>query len=353
MAILLEAAGRGDLALVQELISAGHDVDQPDGGMGTTPLLAAAKVGHAEVVLALLQAGASVDTRDTTHMTPLHAACRPANTAVAAALLAAGANVHARNHHGSTPLVHSLFFLEEGAGNRNVLQELAAQLLAAGSDAQAADIFGNTALHYAAALADVDLVEALLARGSQAHARDSLERTPLHWLALSLGESPHAAVEAVARLLVTAGAPIDARNERGNTPLCAMVSYWAAASQAGGLGVLQYLLSAGANVAARDMNGSTLLWHLLCDVPALNPQQGGEHEAANHQMVEQAAWLLLQARAPVDGLPAAASERLLRMLMRQVAEANAVTPALRQLVVEAAAALSMLHGAQRGGGQRQ
>ena len=64
----------------------------------------AAGQGHADVVTALLEAGASVDAVDTQSNTPLHYAAGQGHADVARALLAAGASVRAANQQRKTPL---------------------------------------------------------------------------------------------------------------------------------------------------------------------------------------------------------------------------------------------------------
>ena len=55
---LCDAAAKGDVDRVQELLAAGADVAQVDEEQSMTPLMLAARHGHADVVRALLQAGA-------------------------------------------------------------------------------------------------------------------------------------------------------------------------------------------------------------------------------------------------------------------------------------------------------
>ena len=74
-------------------------------GRDETPLhMAAALNRNAEVIQALLDAGAEVNALDGRDETPLHrAAARNWNPVVIDALLNAGANTSARNRGGSTP----------------------------------------------------------------------------------------------------------------------------------------------------------------------------------------------------------------------------------------------------------
>ena len=60
---LLEAARRGDLSAVKQLIGDGADPNQTDAN-GETPLLFAAMSGHLAVAKLLLAAGADASRRD-------------------------------------------------------------------------------------------------------------------------------------------------------------------------------------------------------------------------------------------------------------------------------------------------
>ncbi len=60
---LLEAARRGELSAVNELLEAGAEIDVTDAA-GHTPLLFAAMAGRSSVVRRLVEAGADVAHRD-------------------------------------------------------------------------------------------------------------------------------------------------------------------------------------------------------------------------------------------------------------------------------------------------
>ena len=67
-------------------------------------LHSAAMQGHADVVTALLEAGAIVDAVNKQGQTPLHVTAGQGHADVARALLAAGAIVEVVNKQGDTPL---------------------------------------------------------------------------------------------------------------------------------------------------------------------------------------------------------------------------------------------------------
>ncbi len=106
--LLHGAAAAGNLAAVGLLLRLGAEPGATDAG-GHTPLYCVAnecKVrGGANVVRALVQAGASVDACDgVKHCTALHMAARRGNVEVAEALLDCGAGIEARDSLGDTPL---------------------------------------------------------------------------------------------------------------------------------------------------------------------------------------------------------------------------------------------------------
>jgi hypothetical protein len=67
---LLEAARKGDLTSVKELIGKGAAIETKTP-YGQTPLYLAAMSGHADVVALLLDKGASTDVRDTFYKAPM------------------------------------------------------------------------------------------------------------------------------------------------------------------------------------------------------------------------------------------------------------------------------------------
>src|SRR5690606_4966362 len=88
------AAGEGDLAAVQALISEGLDVNAKDSDLRLTPLHYAAAGEHIDVVRYLLDAGADVNAIEPAVAgdTPLGHVAQNCSLAMARALLDAGAN---------------------------------------------------------------------------------------------------------------------------------------------------------------------------------------------------------------------------------------------------------------------
>jgi hypothetical protein len=86
------AAAKNQLGVVEALIAAGANIepDHPEWYLDR-PLSAAARMGHAEVVRALLEAGADANRATKGHMSPLDAAENYGHTEVVKILEAAGA----------------------------------------------------------------------------------------------------------------------------------------------------------------------------------------------------------------------------------------------------------------------
>lgn len=155
-----DAAMRGEVDHVRELLRSGEDVNAAQGD-GMTALHWAAESGNAELASMVIYAGANVGavTRLGDY-TPLHIASRSGRDAVVSVLLDAGADVDAITSTGS---VTSLHF---GAASGSV--EVVEALIEAGANVNAAETRrGQTALMFAASAGRTDVLRALLASGAE------------------------------------------------------------------------------------------------------------------------------------------------------------------------------------------
>jgi ankyrin repeat protein len=105
-AALSEAADRGDLAAVADLLAQGADISAPGPRTplydGETVLISAANRGQVDLLRWLLARGADVNARSTSGWTALMRACSAGRTRAARILLDAGAGPGIANDEGCT-----------------------------------------------------------------------------------------------------------------------------------------------------------------------------------------------------------------------------------------------------------
>ena len=288
---LMTAARTGVLAAVKVLLSHGAAVDAKEEKRGQTALIWAAAEGHAEVVEALVAAGADIRTRLASGFTPLLFAARDGRSDVVRVLLKAGADVNEPvpagkrlgyggrlPPDGATPLLLAVI---------NGHFELAAQLLDAGADPNA-DLPGYTVLHALAAvrnpgvgdndpppdgsgkMTSLELLTKLAARRANLNARMTKKANLNNTRLNEIGATPFllaslTADAALMKALAKLGADPGLTNADNSTPL--MVAAGLATRSPGEdagtegevLEALQVALDLGADVNAVDNNGETAM----------------------------------------------------------------------------------------------
>ena len=235
----------------------------PVDRLGMTPLMLAARHGHARAAERLLELGASSSARDEEERSPLHHAAEGGSADIVRLLLDAGADAGTADAYRRTPL----HVAAEHGGAAAV--EL---LLGAGAPPDARDAISHSApLHLAAREGRAEAVALLAAAGANVNARDDEGRTPL----LSGASFGHAAT---VRALLAAGADPGLRTNNGETPLhrCAFFQR---------LECMELLLDAGADTGAEDAWGNTPL-HVAAEMnrdgaARLLLDAGADVEAAN------------------------------------------------------------------------
>jgi Notch-like protein len=132
---------------------------------GETSLHLAARYARADAAKRLLEAGADANSQDNTGRTPLHAAVASDAQGVFQILLRNRAtNLNSRMHDGTTPLILAARLAIEG---------MVEDLINADVDINSADDQGKTALHWAAAVNNIEAVNILLSHGANKDAQDN------------------------------------------------------------------------------------------------------------------------------------------------------------------------------------
>ena len=190
---LVEAAGRGDLVRVRQLLDAGSPIEQRDS-RGRTAVLAATDGAHLAVVQLLIARGADVNAQDAQRDSAYLLAGARGHTEILRATLAAGADLKSTNRYGGTALIPACHY-----GHVETVR----LLLGTPIDVNHVNNLGWTALLEAVILGDggpahAEIVRLLLAHGARPNIADRQGVTPLQH-ARQRGQDP------VARLLRQAG----------------------------------------------------------------------------------------------------------------------------------------------------
>ncbi|XP_035669905.1 death-associated protein kinase 1-like [Branchiostoma floridae] len=132
---LLDAAKRGNMARVEQILSEGISPDSTDK-KGITALFYAVGRGHTGAIQVLIKYGANPNARDKNGNSPLHEAAQNGYTEAMKMLLEAGADPNTSDSYGVTPLHDAAI-----CGHHKCV----AQLLAAGADANSKNKGGKRA----------------------------------------------------------------------------------------------------------------------------------------------------------------------------------------------------------------
>ena len=151
---IFEAAATGQTQRIKDLISSDPRLVNAYAPDGFTPLGLATFFGHAETVNALLAAGAEVNAayRESMQLTPLGSAMAVGRNDIALTLIEHGADVNVKAANNTSPL-------HTAAARGNL--ESATLLLDHGADPTAATSDGKTPLVYAEELNHPEMVEFL------------------------------------------------------------------------------------------------------------------------------------------------------------------------------------------------
>jgi ankyrin repeat protein len=219
---IMWAAYNGDLEFVRALIEAGADATLANA-FGTSAITEAAILGHAGIIEALLEAGADPNFENPEGETPLMAVARTGKVDAAQVLIDAGANVNATEDWGG----QSALMWAAARSNADMVRFLAAN----GADLDARGVVrqwerkviteprpkdmnkgGFTALLYAAREGCTDCARALIEAGADPDRHDPERVTPLNMALLNLHYD-------FAAYMIEAGADVDKWDLFGRAPI--------------------------------------------------------------------------------------------------------------------------------------
>ena len=172
--LLTIAAGQGAIHIVSVLLAAGADVNgelpiaRRENVWGHSPLYLACLHDKANVVRALLAAGADATRADAAGFGPLHVAAAFGRLESVQALIEAGVPADSPSQRGDTALKFAVTKRQA---------DVAIYLLGKRANPNVADVRGDTALHEAARNGDRQMVVALLAHGARP-VKNHYGRTP-------------------------------------------------------------------------------------------------------------------------------------------------------------------------------
>jgi ankyrin repeat protein len=201
--ILLQSAAQGDEILARICLSLKHISPNMKDSLGTPVLVEAARRGHLGVVELLLESGATVDVEGEEGIIALNCAAYNGHEAVVRVLAEKGATINQQSEQGVTAL-----YLAAQNGHEAVVRVLAEK--GATINQQTED--GWTALHLAAQNGHEAVVRVVAEKGATINQQTKDGWTALHWAAVN-------GHEAVVRVLAGEGATINQQTKDGWTAL--------------------------------------------------------------------------------------------------------------------------------------
>ncbi|CAJ0925727.1 unnamed protein product [Ranitomeya imitator] len=157
--------------MISDFIGQGASLHNQTDRTGETALHLAARYARADAAKRLLESSADANVPDNMGRTPLHAAVAADAQGVFQILIRNRATeLDARMYDGTTPLILAARLAVEG---------MVEELINSHADVNAVDDLGKSALHWAAAVNNVDAATVLLKNGANKDMQNNKEETPL------------------------------------------------------------------------------------------------------------------------------------------------------------------------------
>ncbi|KAG8545326.1 hypothetical protein GDO81_021075 [Engystomops pustulosus] len=157
--------------MISDFIGQGANLHNQTDRTGETALHLAARYARADAAKRLLESSADANVPDNMGRTPLHAAVAADAQGVFQILIRNRAtDLDARMNDGTTPLILAARLAVEG---------MVEELINSHADVNAVDELGKSALHWAAAVNNVDAATVLLKNGANKDMQNNKEETPL------------------------------------------------------------------------------------------------------------------------------------------------------------------------------
>jgi len=167
------AAINNRLEIARYLLSLGCNIDPIGGELETTPLNWAARSGHIQMVIYLMQNGANPLLYDLEGYSTIHLATMFGHSIVVAYLIAKGIDTDMPDKNGASPLMY--------AAQRIHNRDPAQLLITFNARLNAQDNKGNTPLHYCIAYNNATVMQVLLDKGASLDIKNLKGLTPIEF----------------------------------------------------------------------------------------------------------------------------------------------------------------------------
>ena len=219
---IIEKAGNGDLAGVQECLVNGVNINTK-GEYGYTALMGAVDRHHVEMVKFLVENGADINIKNDYDMTALNSSY-----------------LSDINYDGDQEMWDAM--AEFDAINKPKNREILKYLIENGADTSVKNSSGYPILIWAIQEWEIEIVEVLVANKADLEARDKKGNTAIM----------HVRNMEIIKILVEGGADVNALNNDGRNALMD-------ASDHANLDIVKYLIEKGADINVKDNEGRTAL----------------------------------------------------------------------------------------------